>query len=125
MRLTIQTGGVLALVFSQLVCGWNVTIYDSSDCTGDRYDVYPTAPHTKYFEMKGSEGAEMICTFHGTDDSTASCKEQFSVGKSVLAAAGLCRSYSAGHASGEHDMGQKGECRSPDFSILSVACWDE
>ncbi|KAI3323396.1 hypothetical protein HD806DRAFT_535221 [Xylariaceae sp. AK1471] len=118
---TIQMGVLLALGSSQIVHGWNATIYDSSDCTGNHYDIYPTAPHTKYFEMDGSWGAEMICTFHGSDNSTAPCNEQFPVGKSVFSSVGSCHDYSGPHSSGEHvAIQEEGECKTTDFDIRSV-----
>ncbi|KAI0102222.1 hypothetical protein GGR51DRAFT_298712 [Nemania sp. FL0031] len=126
MRFTTQMGALLALVSSQFAHAWNATIYDSVNCTGNSYVIYPTAPHTKYFEMASSSGAEMVCTFHGSDNSTAPCKEQFPIGKSVSNAIGLCRSYSGAHSSGEHlDSQKEGECKSTEFSIRSVSCWDD
>ncbi|KAI1739294.1 hypothetical protein F4680DRAFT_142173 [Xylaria scruposa] len=128
MKFATQIGAVLALVCSPLVHAWNATIYDSGNCTGNRYDIHPdsTLLHTKYFEMKGSEGAEIICTFHGKNNSTGPCTEQFPVGKSVFSSVGHCRSYSGGHASGEHHADQdQGECNTTDFDILSVVCYDD
>ncbi|RWA03266.1 hypothetical protein EKO27_g11839 [Xylaria grammica] len=126
MKFMIQMGAVLALASSQLVYGWNATIYDSANCTGNRYHIYPTSPYTKYFEMDGSEGAEIHCTFYGINNSTGPCKEQFPVGKSVLSSVGPCRTYSGGHSSGEHTANQKeGECKTTDFSIRSVVCYDD
>ncbi|KAI1131757.1 hypothetical protein F5Y10DRAFT_261920 [Nemania abortiva] len=126
MRFATQTGAMLALVSGQFVHGWNATIYDSVNCTGNRYEIYPTALHTKYFEMATSSGAEMVCIFHGKNNSTAPCKQQFPIGKSVFNSVGLCRSYSGAHSSGEHlDSQKEGECKSTDFSILSVSCWDD
>lgn len=122
---TTQMGAMLALVSGRLVHGWNATIYDSANCTGNRYEIYPTAEHTKYFEMKGSWGAEMSCTFHGRNGTAGPCKEQFPVGKSVFSNVGLCRSYSGGHSSGDHEASQgEDECGSPSFDILSVVCYD-
>ncbi|GAP83345.1 hypothetical protein SAMD00023353_0203050 [Rosellinia necatrix] len=126
MRFSVQMGALFALVFGPVTHGWNATIYDSRNCTGNRYEIYPTAPHTKYFEMKGSWGAEMVCTFHGRNNSTGPCKEQFPVGKSIFSTVGPCRSYSGGHSSGSHTASQEqGECKSPDFDILSVVCSDD
>ncbi|KAI8954834.1 hypothetical protein F4801DRAFT_452541 [Xylaria longipes] len=127
MKFATQIGAILALVSGPLVHAWNATIYDSSNCTGNSYHIYPepTELRTKYFEMKSSSGAEIVCTFHGTNNSTSPCKEQFPVGKSVLSSVGPCRTYSRGHASGEYADQKQGECKTTDFNILSVVCYDE
>ncbi|KAJ8115293.1 hypothetical protein ONZ43_g4700 [Nemania bipapillata] len=126
IKFATQVGTLFVLISSQLVHGWNATIYDSGNCTGNRYDIYPTAPYTKYFEMETSSGAEMVCIFHSRANITAPCEKQFPIGKSVFSSAGSCRSYSGGHSSGEHSATQTaGECESTDFSIRSVVCWDE
>lgn len=76
--------------------------------------------------MKGSWGAEIACTFHGRNNSSGPCEEQFLVGKSVFSSVGPCRTYSGGHSSGAHIASQKqGECKTTDFDILSVVCYDE
>ncbi|KAI0203924.1 hypothetical protein F4808DRAFT_392731 [Astrocystis sublimbata] len=129
MKFTIQIGAILALISSPLVHAWNATIYESANCTGDRYDMYPTAAHTKYFEMKGSWGAEINCTYHGGNSSstitTGPCDSQFPFGKSVLSSVGPCRTYSGSHASGDHIADQKqGDCKTSDFDIYSVVCYD-
>ncbi|KAI1823643.1 hypothetical protein F4861DRAFT_539852 [Xylaria intraflava] len=125
MKFTIQTGALLALICGQLVHGWNMTIYESGNCTGNYYQVYPTAEYTKYFDMEGSSGAEMVCTFHGKNNTTSACKDQFPVGKSVFSAVGNCDDFSGPHSSGEHHEEQKaGECKTTSFDILSVVCWD-
>ncbi|KAH8157183.1 hypothetical protein CIB48_g11064 [Xylaria polymorpha] len=109
MKFTTQIGAVLALISSPAVDAWNATIYDS-----------------EYFEMKGSWGAEIACTFHGRNNSSGPCEEQFLVGKSVFSSVGPCRTYSGGHSSGAHIASQKqGECKTTDFDILSVVCYDE
>ncbi|KAI0910791.1 hypothetical protein F4823DRAFT_348023 [Ustulina deusta] len=126
MKSTIQMGAMLALISSQLVHGWNATIYDSGNCTGNRYHIYPMSPYTKYFEMDGSWGAEIHCTFQGINNSTGPCDGQFPVGESVFSSVGPCRMYSGGHSSGEHQESQKeGECKTTDFSIRSVVCYDD
>ncbi|KAI0523767.1 hypothetical protein F5B22DRAFT_415987 [Xylaria bambusicola] len=126
MKLTIQMGALLALVSSQLVHGWNATIYDSGNCAGNRYHIYPLTQYTKYFEMDGSWGAEIDCTFEDIKNGTAGpCKDQFPVGKSVFTSVGSCKTYSGGHSSGEREASQKeGECKTTGFSIRSVVCYD-
>ncbi|KAI2635416.1 hypothetical protein GGS21DRAFT_490079 [Xylaria nigripes] len=125
MKSTIQTGALLALAFSELILGWNMTIYDSANCTGNYYEVYPTAQYTKYFEMDGSYGVDMVCTFHGEDDSTDACREQFPVGKSVFSAVGRCHDFSGSYSTGEQIAEQdEGECKTTKFDILSVVCYD-
>ncbi|KAI0818384.1 hypothetical protein GGR55DRAFT_73066 [Xylaria sp. FL0064] len=126
MKFTIQLGAALALISSRLVHGWNATIYDSANCTGNSYHIYPEAEYTKYFELDGSWGAEIHCAFQGINNSTGPCDEQFPIGKSVFSEVGSCRSYSGEHSSGQYEADQKqGECKSPDFSIRSVVCYDE
>ncbi|KAI0452712.1 hypothetical protein F5B21DRAFT_505941 [Xylaria acuta] len=127
MKFATQLGVILALVSSPLVHAWNATIYDSGNCTGNRYHIFPesTPLHTKYFEMKGSWGAEIVCRFQGRNNSTGPCKEQFPVGKSVFSSVGPCRTYSAGHASGNHTDQKQGECKTTNFDILSVVCYDD
>ncbi|KAI0966777.1 hypothetical protein F4678DRAFT_448105 [Xylaria arbuscula] len=127
MKATIQMGAVFALVsFGQFVHAWNATIYDSANCTGNRYHIYPEAEYTKYFEMDGSEGAEIHCAFQGINKSTGTCDEQFPVGLSVFSAVGSCISFSGEHSSGVHQANQtEGECKTTDFSIRSVVCYDE
>ncbi|KAI1365717.1 hypothetical protein F5Y08DRAFT_171251 [Xylaria arbuscula] len=126
MKFTVQIGVLLAFVSSHLVHGWNATIYDSVNCTGNRYHIYPEVEYTKYFELDGSWGAEINCTYESINNSTGPCDEQFPVGKSVFSAVGPCKTYSGGHSSGEHQATQKeGKCETPDFDILSVVCYDE
>ncbi|KAI0401040.1 hypothetical protein F4802DRAFT_445943 [Xylaria palmicola] len=126
MKFTIPIGVVLALVSSPVVHGWNATIYEFGNCTGSRYQIYPTSLYTKYFEMEGSWGAEIACTFYGGLYSEGPCKEQFPVGKSVFSTVGSCRSYSGAHSSGTHNATQKeGQCMSTTFDIRSVVCYDE
>ncbi|KAI0430070.1 hypothetical protein F5Y09DRAFT_242100 [Xylaria sp. FL1042] len=126
MKFTIQMGAAFALVSSQVAHGWNATIYDSTNCTGNRYHIYNEANYTKYFEMDGSWGAEIHCAFQGINNSTGPCDEQFPIGKSVFSEVGSCNSYSGGHSSGEYEAKQKqGECKTTDFSIRSVVCYDD
>ncbi|KAI1431584.1 hypothetical protein GGR50DRAFT_699850 [Xylaria sp. CBS 124048] len=128
MKFTIQKSTLLALVSGQLVHGWNMTIYDSENCTGRYYEVYPTAEYTKYFEMEGSWGAEMVCTFHDRNDdrkkNTEACQDQIPAGKSVFSAVGRCRDFSGPHSSGAYVEQKEGECKTTAFDILSVVCRD-
>lgn len=91
-----------------------------------QYHIYPEAEYTKYFELDGSSGAEIHCTFKDVNNTTSACDEQFPVGKSVFSAVGPCKTYSGGHSSGEREATQEeGECRTTDFLIRSVVCYDE
>ncbi|KAI8635372.1 hypothetical protein F5Y19DRAFT_469241 [Xylariaceae sp. FL1651] len=124
MVFAMQIGAFFALVSILLVHGWNATIYDSANCTGNYYEVYPTQMYTKYFEMEGSFGAGMVCIYHGTDNTTAACHEQFPVGKSVLSSVGLCQDFPEPHSQGDPTKQEEGECKTTDFDILSVVCYD-
>ncbi|KAI1813314.1 hypothetical protein GGS20DRAFT_489689 [Poronia punctata] len=129
MLFMMRISALLALMSSHLVHSWNATIYESANCTGSRYVIYPTAEHTKYFEMEGSFGAGMECTYHGTrNNGTATgtaCNEQFPVARSVFSDVGSCNDYSGPHSSGERVARQtEGQCMTTDFDIRSVVCFD-
>ncbi|KAI1259267.1 hypothetical protein F5Y18DRAFT_310870 [Xylariaceae sp. FL1019] len=125
MLFSVHAGAWFALMASQLVYGWNATIYSSPNCEGSYYSVYPTQEHTKYFEMEGSSGVGMVCTYHGVDNSTAGCTEQIPQGKSVKGTVGLCESFPQAHSIGTPERQEvDDECVTPDFDILSVVCYD-
>ncbi|KAI1333247.1 hypothetical protein F5Y16DRAFT_393641 [Xylariaceae sp. FL0255] len=123
--LSILHLGAALVAFSQAAQAWNATVYSAANCTGKSYKIYNLEEHTKYFELEGSTGEGIACTFYNTDNSTAGCNDQFPVGKSVFSTVGSCGDFPQPHSIGTPADQGPGECLTPDFDILSVVCYDE